>query len=433
MISQFYSASHGANYQPAFQAAIDHAEANSLAAVHNDLGAISMEMWRPVRTTPFGLTNTAQERQDLYAPDGVPLVIRKPLSIDFAGATITLKGSDGGSRWPGQLLANGERWVGGWIYVIGYEGFERIALKNVTVDGMMEGPWTQERRNLSDKGFRVHDTSVKRIELTNVELRNFGGEIYYTGGGNGVEEQIITDCHFHGSPQCAFNPGTVSVVKATRVRAGRSYQAVEAIGGISNDYVDCEFYESGSCSFLGGPKPNFQSNYPYWYPLWDGVGAPPRIDFRGTVFRECGNIWIGAWTTGEVEMRDTELHVFWRLARVHDIKLKVRSIADKGSIHTGVSIGGPQQLGIPVEGAPAGTVYEPVRNIDIDLHCEATADAQAKGFGHKMAFGLVGGIVDASSLRLVASGRAKSIASVYGIRADQFEMPQVLSNGFVEG
>lgn len=428
-ISSFYSAGHGTNYQHAVQAAIDHAAANGLDRVVNDFGPIAMEMWSPRRTSAYGETASQSE---VLAADGIPLVVRAPMTIDFAGATIRLKGPDGGNRWPGQPISNNERWLGGWLYVIGGEGFGTFALENVIVDGEHPGPYTQDQRNLSDKGFRIQDTSVARVALTNVQLRNFGGEIYYTGGGTGVAEQAITDCHFHGSPQCAFNPGTISRLSALRLRAGRSYQAAEAIGGISHDYQDCEFYDADHVSFLGGPKPNFSSDYPYWYPRWDGIGDPPRVAFSKTVFRNCGHLLAGAWLRGEVELRDTTLLPFWEIGRVHAMELKVTSLCDQAAIYAAVVLHGPDRTGTPVPGAPAGTVLEPPFDLAIELHCDATPEARAKGLSHGTAFGFNGGLVDAQSIRLTASGQASSLTRLFKDPVPGFEMPQVLPSGFVQ-
>ncbi len=77
-MSAFYDPADGVNVQPAFQAALDAAARTGATRIHNDLGKARAEMWCPVRKSNGRLST-----------DGIPLVVRAPVDIDFAGLTIT--------------------------------------------------------------------------------------------------------------------------------------------------------------------------------------------------------------------------------------------------------------------------------------------------------------------------------------------------------
>ena len=119
-----------------------------------------------MRTTEFNIAGD----------DGRPIVVTNTLSIDFCGATITLKGVTGGNRMVGQAISGG-LWLGGFLYLRG--NFDPFVLENVVVDGGFAGSTTSNAdSNVSDKGFCCQDTMVWQIRMCYVELRNFAGEMY---------------------------------------------------------------------------------------------------------------------------------------------------------------------------------------------------------------------------------------------------------------
>ncbi|MEE4212673.1 MAG: hypothetical protein V2I43_25795, partial [Parvularcula sp.] len=324
-VSQFYDPLDGGNLQPAFQKAIDHAQQQNLPLVVNDWqtdpGRSRAEMWCPPRTSSYGLQS-----------DGIPLVIRAPVEIDFGRLNIELKGLGGSDRMQGQHVEGfAQPWLGGWMYVIGNPDFGRVAIKNVTVDGGYAGDvLSNNPANVSDKGFRVQDTVLGECVLENVELRNFAGEIYYIGG-LGPDRQVIRNCHFHGSPQSAWNPGGVGSVHAENLKAGRAYQVTEVLGGRGHIYLNSDFYDSGygGTGFGGGPAPRIPAGYPYWYAYWDGVGEPPWITFQDCRFDNIRFINVGAWVRGRIRTIDSPLWTNPLVGHLRSVDLEIDALCDQ--------------------------------------------------------------------------------------------------------
>lgn len=418
-VSQFYDRSDGRNVQPAFQAAIDAAGRSGSGRVLNDLGMRSAEMWCPPRRSNGRL-----------ADDGIPLVVRHPMEIDFAGLSITLKGPGGGSRAQAGRGA-GKPWYGGWMYVVGNPRFTRISVRNVTVDGGFPGPFVRnDRANVSDKGFRIQDSRVQEVRLSGVELRNFGGEIYYIGG-SGPDWQYLDNCHFHGSPQSAFNPGGSGRLQASNLQAGRAYQAAEIIGGKGHTYSNCRFYDAGNggTSIFGGPSPGFRSGYPYWFALWDGRGERPWITFDDVTFERCRPLKLGAWMRGRLRAVDTTVNLALDQGHVRDIDLVVDSVCDRDTNYEAVALAGPQSLNEPVRRLPSEKVRPP-SNLRFDVTCSRTAAARSAGRAHLCGYRLTGGLVDAGSLNLTLRGEARKVAEVLHKPAPGFRMPRVATAGF---
>ena len=416
-IGQFYKVEHGKNLQPAFQSALDQAASRGIGKVVNDKGAIAGEMWVPRRTSPYGLQT-----------DGIPLVVTQPVDIDFAGAQLMLKGPDGGDRGVGQAVSGYDKpWLGGWLYVVGHPGFGAITIRNVTVDGGFTGSLiTNDDANLTDKGFRIQDTEVAEANLYGVELRNFGGEIYYIGG-PGPGTQTLEDCHFHGSAQCAFNPGGTGKLKAVNLQAGRAYQAAEVVGGKGHSYVGGRFYESGNggATIFGGPSPGFSPDYPYSYPLWDGVGEKPWVEFSDLVFERCQVVYLGAWMRGKLRTIDAPVGFRPNIGHVRDIDLTILSECDQKNAFSAFFLDGPRDLTTQVPYAPAGTYVERPSDITLRLNCSRSQDAIAQGRNHNAAVQLYGGLVDAATIRIETSGEPRQVSEVVGTRAPGFEMPEI--------
>ena len=417
-VSPFYRPEHGANLQPAFQAAIDRAAKLRRGKVVNDFGPIEAEMWCPIKYSGFS---------DV-ASDGIPLVIREPLHIDFAGASFALKGPGGGDRR--QFIAGPDYpWFGGWLRVVGYPGFGRVTIENVKVDGGFAGSVTSNAgSNVSDKGFRVQDTDVKEVYLSEVELCNFAGEIYYIGG-LGPEYQELVNCHFHGSPQSAFNPGGVGKLRAINLVAGRSYQAAEIVGGKGHFYQGGKFYDSCSSTILGGPSPSFRSGYPYNFSYWNEIGVPPWVEFDGTVFKHVGATYLGSWMRGSLRNVDSAIWLTPLVGHLHDIYLDVESWVDRGSGSESIGIFGPRDPKTQVALAPVDTFYEPPSNMKITVRCLRTPNAVSKGYAHACAVRLYGGLLDVSTIDIQASGEAKTMVEIFK-NPDPVSIPQVTNIGF---
>jgi hypothetical protein len=420
-VKRFYKAEDGRNLQPAFQAALDEAAAKGFSKVVNDLGPVAGEMWCPVRTS----ANPA-------SLDGIPLVVRQPVHIDFANAVFTLKGPTGGNRMAGQKVPGlSEPWLGGWLHVAGYPGFGRITVENVTVDGEFAGSVVRNSdANLTDKGFCIQDTDVREVYMRNVELRNFAGEIYYVGG-LGPDYQQLENCRFHGSGQCAFQPGGVGKLVATGLQAGRAYQAAEVICGQGHSYTGCRFYEQGDggSTFFGGPSPRFLPDHPYFFAYWDGVGERPWVTFENTTF-EGAYVRLGAWMRGKIIATDCAIMLIHSVGHLRDIDLEVESRCDSSNGSEAVGMNGPRNLTTQMEGTPAGTYYKKPSNVRLAIRCVRSPAAIAAGRRHACPIRFYGGLLDSETIAIQVSGEARSAYEVFGEPAAGFALPKILQNGF---
>lgn len=418
-VSRFYDPEDGVNLQPAFQAAIDAAAREGAGRIVNDLPIRRGEMWCPVRRSSDG-----------RATDGIPLVVREPVEIDFAGLEITLKGPGGGRR---EQIVRGIKgpWLGGWLYVAGHPRFDRIVIANVTVDGGFAGPFDANgRANLTDKGFRIQDTPVREVRMSRVELRNFGGEIYYIGG-HGPDWQTIEDCHFHGSPQCAFNPGGTGRLSARGLQAGRAYQAAEIVGGKGHTYEGGRFYDAGKggVTVFGGPSPGFRAGIPYYIASWDGRGEKPWVTFAGTRFDNCWAVRLGSWMRGRIATIDTVVGLALEVGHVRDIDLAIDSTCDRTNNVEAVSLNGPFDVNERVRGHAAMRMMPP-SDIALDVTCRRSPAARAAGRAHSCGIRLFGGRVDAASLDIVVRGEARAATRIDPRKAPGFVAPDVRAEGF---
>jgi len=421
-VKRFYRADDGANLQPAFQRAIDWAGQNDSDLV-SDFGRIAGELWCPERIGPTG-------------PDGngIPLVVRHGTSIDFGGATFRLRGP-GGNRVRAQRgSGDAQPWLGGWLYASAAGGgIDRLEIANVAVDGMFVGDFVTNREsNLTDKGFMLFDERVREVVMRNVELRNFGGEIYYVGG-PGPVRQLLENCHFHGSPQCAWNPGGTGKLVAINLRAGRAYQCAEVIGGKGHVYRGGHFYApgNGGSSFFGGPSPGFRSGYPYSYAWWDGQGAPPYIRFEGTEFSGGHALWLGSWIEGRVRLVDTSIYFNPGVGHLRDIDLDIDAVCDAGSGNAVVTFGGVPQPGARMAKAPADALLLPPSDIHLRIACSRTARARAAARTWATGFRFNGGHYDRDSLDVLVKGEVNSAVQMFGDGARGFPQPRVRDGGIV--
>lgn len=425
-VSRFYDPLDGRNLQPAFQKAIDYAGSRGLPAVVNDWqgdpSRLHGEMWCPERRSPYGL-------QD----DGIPLVVRRPLEIDFGGFTITLRGPGGTDRMKGQAVAGFDQpWLGGWLYVIGNPEFGRVAIRNVTVEGDYTGDVNiNSPANVSDKGFRIQDTTLSECVLENVELRNFAGEIYYIGG-LGPDRQIVRNCHFHGSPQSAWNPGGVGTVQAENLKAGRAYQATEVLGGRGHTYSNCYFYDSGfgGTGFGGGPSPRIPAGYPYWYAYWDGVGEPPWITFIDCVFENIRFINVGSWIRGRIKTIDSPVWTNPLVGHLRAVDLQIDALCDSQRGLEALGVHGIEPGLNQVPQAPDGTHYQLPSDLRLVVRCSQTDRARRNDVLFQSAARFYGTLIDPETTRIAISGSAWSAVEAPAVPRPGFRMPAIDTTGF---
>jgi hypothetical protein len=422
-VSQFYQPEHGLNLQPAFQTAINAAAAKQVKIV-NDYGAISGEMWCPVRTMPASAGHVA---------DGMYLVINHSIHLDFRGAKFDLKGPGGASR--DQPFEGYESpWRGGWLMSPSGAGYDRLTVENVVVDGGFTGSYqTPHDRNLTDKGVWLGDTRIREVFMHNVELRNFAGEIYYAVG-LGPDYQYVENCHFHGSPQCAWDPATVGRVVAVNLRAGRAYQCAEVLGGRESIYEGGLFYDSGEGGsvFYGGPSPDFNhGTYPWWYPLWDGIAPKPVVEFRGTRFERVKFVRLSAFARGNLEATDGVVWLDASTGDVRDVELKVKHWTDRMNGSHALMFGGPANLTSQVPGARDGVFIQPPHHIKVEVECSLTANAVSAGYRLTSGFRFNGGLVDVQSVSINVAGHARQAWDTGATAPPNSIPPAVTADGFV--
>lgn len=425
-VSRFYDPLDGRNLQPAFQKAIDFAESRGLPSVVNDWQTDPSrshgEMWCPERTSPYGLQ-----------ADGIPLVVRRPLEIDFGGLTVTLRGLGGTDRMKGQTVAGFDQpWLGGWLYVIGNPEFGRVAIRNVAVEGGYNGDVNiNSPANVSDKGFRIQDTTLDECILENVELRNFAGEIYYIGG-LGPDRQIVRNCHFHGSPQSAWNPGGVGTVYAENLKAGRAYQATEVLGGRGHSYINCHFYDSGfgGTGFGGGPSPRIPAGYPYWYAYWDGVGEPPWITFDGCLFENIRFINVGSWIRGRIKTIDSPVWTNPLVGHLRAIDLQIDAFCGSRRGSEALGIHGIEPGLNQVPQAPHGTHYHLPNDLRFVVRCSQTDRARREDVLFQSAVRFYGTLIDSETTSIAVSGSAWSAVEAPSQPRAGFHMPVIDTSGF---
>lgn len=424
----------GGNMQPAVQATVSYANAVGIRTVVNGAGVLRFDMWCPIRTSP-AFTGDA---------DGIPLVVTAPVELDFGQATITLKNFDGGDRNVGQATggytdgAGFKPWLGGFIYLIGdafdasLKVFDYFGLANVVVEGGFAGDFTTNAAsNLSDKAFRLQDTWVRKVVFRNVELRNFGGEIYYHGGvgpGSGPDAsniQWLEDCHFHGTPQAAFNVNSRGRVTAINLEAGRAYAAAEVIGGPGADYFGCRFYDSANCYFQGGPDPDVQPGYHYAQPFRRPDAPPPAINFHDTHFDASGQITLTGWAQGKIVTVDSPVLISGIAPT--DIDLDIVAWVDRASAYEAFALGGPADLTTPVPGSPEGVCYEMPSNIAVRVKCRRTKLAKANGRQFRPAVRLYAGLYDKDTIRIDVTGEASEAWDVLNTPPPGFAIPLIVS------
>ena len=370
------TATAGTNDQPAIQAAVAYASAVGIHWV--DFPAPAYELWCPIRTSP---NNT-------HAIDGHPITITAITGLGLrglpGGTRLTLKNSNGGSKNTITQTIADEPWQGGGVYVLpgGYwpsPNAKWVAMENLIIDGgVTYTPGNLTNTCLNDKGFLVQDINCEKVLLRNVEMRNFAGEIYYSGG-DGIGHQQLENVVLNGSPQSALNVGTASgTCTAINLKAGNSYQPAEVLGGAGFTMIGGLFHDGSTTYITGGPN-QFQGGWPYYWPFRDPAKQPPWMRFIGTVF-ENTTVFFGSYTQFlDPVFTDASLYLSSQGGRLTDVIGRIISIADQGSGGAAVYIAGPQNLTTQVPNSPVGTYAEPPKNIMLDIVCKRTALAAAAG------------------------------------------------------
>ena len=409
------------NDQPAVQAALSYAAALGIRKVVNR-GLSTLALWEPVRTQPL-----ASPLAQFHADRTLRVPACAALEIDFGGAAIVLKGPAGGARFPGQTVADGV-WLGGFLTVTGAIG--RLRLANVDVDGGFTGDtYNQDDANLYDKGFLCQDLAgMGRIEMDNVVLHGFAGEIMYD---NCSAQHFSRDCHFYNSGHSCWNPSGLGRLVAINLQAGIARIPAEVLSGAGHTYFGGRFYDGGTggCTFYGGPQPGFDSAYPFnWSRREDGA-APPFCTFHGTRFENmAAYLTLGSWMRGSMVLVDAYIQAGYGVGQLQDHSLEVECWADRRSAFHAVTLGGPPDLTTQAVGAPAGAFYK--KPVSLDYHIKCRRTRLAKESGRTVSFGVsLSGLVE-NNCRFRVAGEAKGPFNVT-YAPPGFVLPLIECEGFV--
>ena len=407
------------NDQPAVQRAVRTAILHGIPKVTASLPRI--ELWCPPRVNGYSAS-----------PDGIPLVVDAPLHLDFGGAEIVLKGVTGGNRMAGQPIGGyndgaDKPWLGGWLYVVGNPQFSRVVVENATVEGGYTGPvHSNAPSNVTDKGFRIQDAFVGEVVLRNLELRNFAGEICYLGL-TGDTRTLVENCHFHGSPQSAWNPTGTGRVTAINLQAGRAYAPAEIVGGRGHTYIGGRFYDGHNVAVFGGPDPAFDPTKPYNYAIRREDASPPFVDFLGTRFESIASgVALSSFIRGSLVTVDCGVllsHI--GVGHLRDIDLDIEAWADRLGGFAAVALSGPASLSEQVGGAAPGTFYRKSSDIDVRVRCRRTALARASGNQVVTGVRFYEGLFDRQSVRFSVSGEPARAWAINGPPPSGFEIPRI--------
>lgn len=406
----------GHNDQPAIQAAIDFAISAGIPQVR--LTKSAYESWQP--TFPGGTPN---------AWNGSHLLITGDVALVGAvgGTTITLKNSVGGTRTKTDGTSS---WWAGWLTYYG-AGVTKSILRDVTVEGgtTFSNVYANSEANVSDKGICMVDwlaANLVTIDHRNVTVRNFPGEIWYNGGAYPNLQIYVENLDLKGSPQSAFNPGSLAKMTAVNVDAGTAYLAIEAIQGAGHTYIGGRFSDwgAGGCSFISTAQA--VGGYPYDYQFRDNTKTPPFTTFINPRFEGGGHggaVAMSGWEIGKITTVDCTVNLSYGSGDLRDIDLDIVSWADQNNNFEAVSMSGPATTTTQVTGAPAGVYYAKPHNISLRVECCRTALAQANGRGHATGIRHYGGLIDQGSVRMSVSGTAKTAFEVPFTPATGFGLP----------
>ncbi|WP_347302419.1 hypothetical protein V5740_10460 [Croceibacterium sp. TMG7-5b_MA50] len=426
------------NAQPAFAATLAYAHAAGIERV--ELPAQRYDLWAPPRRRGEH-ANTGLSGHYLLVRENLAIVgtargrtlLRCLNSRGGSNDTVTQPNMTYAAPQPtGDMLTQQRNWMGSGVNVRPNTSMDFLRLENVEIDGTRTFDPAAPREpqiNLTHKGVRVQDVNCARIELANVALRNWGGEIYYTAGGTGVREELLENCVFDGSPQCTINSGTAARSTYTDVVTGNSYQA-EIIGGRGKTVRRCRFHDLRGVSLMGGagagPDGPLGNGYPFSYPIRRAGQPAPWMTFEDVTMERCGTVAITSFARGALRLIDSQLGLGTAAGRLTDIDLDVTAVMDRTRITEPLSLSGPDNLQTPV--GRTRTMVAPPDNIRVDLTCQRTAAARAAGRSWQQAVRVYPKLFDARSITITVHGNgAARLLTVTGTPVRGHAMPRIVA------
>ena len=417
------------NDQVACQSTITYANAVGITGVrgHNE----EYDLWNPTRTLSYVT--------DPYNGQGMYLYTRQNLRF-LPGASgwykFTCLNSTGGTNDTVTQTVDGNPHRGAGFYAWPLTTIDFIDMGGVEFDGTRTYTVGSTPVDLTHKGFRAQDATVLKIFADGLTMRNFAGEIWYSGALPTCHEELH-NCLFENSPQSAMNPngGTGLYVN---VRAGNSPIGAEALSGKGRRFVDCQFYKcTASCTFIGGAAGDgsFHSGYSYSYPWRETDRDPPWIEFDNCTFDGVALVnLLGSYFKGNYTAVDSPTDLT-STGKQESIFLDIQYVADRATKTYALSITSQAPtLTTQIPSAPVGIYYATSRNIKVNIDVQRTDNAVVGGFKVQRMLRFYRTLFDAAKCTFTLSGEADvAVDSVGTYPASGFVWPRVniLWNKFV--
>ena len=425
----------GINAQPKVQATAAYACAMERAG-----GGIrgldlldDMDLWSPAKTS-----NNYE-----YDPVQTPIPITAGTSFTVhgrvGGTLIQHKNSTGGTNATTAQTVNGAPWRGGallWVMpdLVATSGNPTMTMDyfgcfDLVVDGgyTLTNINTNAGSDVHHKGFRLQGATIGKIEMDRCEWRNFAGEIFYTGGST-IGTQIVRNSWFHGSQQCAFNPNDANLSIYENVKAGRSYQAVENIGGRSAQWINCHIYDFYSSGISGGPDPSIPVNYPFNYTVRRTDARPPMIHIDNMLVEGATDaLYFGAFVHGKLKTMDSTITINY--TSVEDVQLDIEAWCDQKSAFSPLFVSGPPTATTQFQGAPVGIYYDKTRSLQARVNCQRTEYARSTNKYFNSGVNFQNGLIDRDSCRFLISGEAHKVFEAPSSPVAGFSLPKTIVAG----
>jgi hypothetical protein len=252
-----------------------------------------------------------------------------------------------------------------------------------------------------------------------VEFRNFAGEIWYMGGQYAACEVWNKNLVLDGSPQAAWNPGTLARCTCINLQAGNSYQPCETVMGEGHTYIGGRFYKGYGAFFLGT---QFFDDHYYAYPNRDTSRAPTWTTFIGTQFERV-SFNPGSFSRGSVTCLDAPIGIG---SDSRDIFLEADVCSDTINNSPFVSFTGPPNLTTAYPSGPGYVV--PPQNIKLTLRCSRTKFAKDNNStAYAVDFG--DGLYDRNSVHVYVTGEVKEIYRAANSALADYAVPLVTWSG----
>lgn len=425
VVTDFYTASDGLNYLPAFRAAYAFAKASGIKKMRSGLPWGNIEWWAPT----LSMANSF-DAFDVAGPCGF-LTISHTVDIDFEFCTINCKAYNGGSiTTVTQAITGNAAWRGQGINVIGGTagtssfGIKGVSLRNLTLDGGSDRVSTGSYAGdiaysdyLSNQGFRIQDTGVENLYFENVTIKRFRGELFYLGQLSNTAKVTLVNCNGYSTNQAALNPssGNLTVIGGN---FGDAPICAESLGGIGQTYIGTRFFDSWQGSFLGaaGFTPLAITMYHYTVPTNSGSEDElPWLDFKGVVFDNCGAISLANYIRGSVRMQDCYITLIYTALCNKMVDLDIDAVIHKKQYTSLVSMVGPPTLTTAISGGFPAVYLQPFEDIKLKVNVTRTAYALANSIALTQVLSIAG-YIKQESCQIIVTGDIDALNAAGDLR-----------------